>query len=260
MLDAILGTWLPYVAATVFVAGIAARVIGWARAPVPLKVTLTPAPRTKAGAAADVLSEMHLLRRLWSGRKELWAGAWLFHISLTVLVLGHIAGIAWAGGVFTLFGVSPQGSQDLSGLLGKAIGAAILAAVLYLLLRRAAIPLMRRISRPEDYLVLLLLLAIVATGDWMRYLTQTDLAAVRDYLAGLATLRPEVWPVGLLFRVHFTLVQALLLVYPVSKLGHTCGYFFTRWMASADQFGTGTGLSSGAGPGSAGRLGEVARP
>lgn len=245
MADAVIGSWLPYLAVAVFTAGSAARIVGWARKPVPLRVRLTPAPQTVAGVVADAAREVLLFRSLWRGRKEAWAGAWLFHVSLAFLVAGHLAGLAFAGGQFTLFGATAQASLALSARLGEVVGVSILAAVVYLLARRAAVPLLRAISEPGDYFVLLLLLAIVATGDWMRFLAPVELEAVRVYLAGLFSLHPGGLPESLLFKVHFTLVQGLLLYYPVSKLGHDCGILFTRWLAVADLPGTGEGLGEG---------------
>ncbi len=257
MLDTLLGYCFPYLAVLVFAVGMTAKALGWARKAVPLKIRLTPAPSSTLGVVVDVAAEVFFLRSLGRGRKEAWVGAWLFHASLALLLAGHLLGIAFTGEEFVALGATPEASKSLSGLLGGVVGIVLLASVLYLLARRVALPIVRRVSRPSDYLVLLLVAAIIATGNGLRFLTQTDLAAVRAYLAGLLTFRPAELPANALFVVHFALVQVLLILYPLSKLAHSCGIFFTRWLAAADLPGTAQGLGLGLAAGPAGE--EVGR-
>ena len=65
----------------------------------------------------------------------------------------------------------------------------------------------------------------------MRYFVRQDVVAIKQFTLGLATFSP-VLPasVGALFFVHVTFLSVLLAYFPFSKLMHSCGMFFTRWL------------------------------
>lgn len=229
--SAFLGWVLPYVAVAVFVLGMAYRLLAWANTPLPFKLTLFPVANTYSGAVADVVAEVVLFRSLWRGIKALWAGAWIFHAALALCLIGHIFGIAFTSHHFVLLGFSAEQSEKLSALFGSVAGLVLLATILYLGLRRLAVPHLRYISAAGDYLMLALLLGIVLTGNYMRFVSEVELTQVRAFIGGLLTFRPGALPENPVFLVHFSLVQLLLLYFPFSKLVHSCGIFFTRWIA-----------------------------
>jgi nitrate reductase gamma subunit len=104
----------------------------------------------------------------------------------------------------------------------------VLAALIYLLLRRINDPCLRYISQYSDYFAPLLLLGIAVSGELMRYVSKVDVVAVKQLALGLVTFRPLLpEEVGGLFMVHLVLVCALLAYFPFSKLMHMGGVFLS---------------------------------
>ena len=83
---------LVYASAAVFLAGMGWRLFTWLRAPVPLKIVLTPGPTTSAGVAHRLAGEALLFRSLFGADRSLWVAAWIFHLSLVLLALGKASG------------------------------------------------------------------------------------------------------------------------------------------------------------------------
>jgi nitrate reductase gamma subunit len=105
---------------------------------------------------------------------------------------------------------------------------AVLAALLYLLYRRLALPEVRYISLVGDYFPLFLLLGIAASGFWLRHVTPTDIASVKTLVLGLTHFAPTVpASVSPLFYGHLFLVSVLLTYFPFSKLMHMPGVFLS---------------------------------
>ena len=224
-----IGQGLPYIAAAVFLVGTCLRVAGWLRVPVPFPLTLL-ADSANPGRVLAIGREILFFDSLRRGEWWLWFWAWLLHISLVLVIIGHIAGIYYLTKQFTLIGFSAEASASLSALLGTIFGAVFFVSLLALFYRRMTIPEVKRLSDPADYFDLGLLLAIVATGMYMRLVSDVDLPAVRAYMAGLFTLHPVPLPQDWLFISHFTLVNILLIYFPFSKLIHLAGIFVNQAM------------------------------
>jgi nitrate reductase gamma subunit len=107
-------------------------------------------------------------------------------------------------------------------------GIILLAATLYLLLRRMFIPQLNYISLASDYFPLFLIAGIAVTGIMMRYFTKIDVVAVKEFTIGLVTFHPVIPEnVGGLFYVHLFFVSILLMYFPFSKLMHLGGIFMS---------------------------------
>ncbi len=219
-----LGSIFAYMAFAVFLFGMAWRTGSWLRRPVPFALTLTHGEPGAGRQAVAVAKELLLFRSLLRGDRRLWFAAWWMHAALGLILAGHVVGIACGARQFCYVGASPETSARLSLLTGSAAGAVFVACLLVLGCRRIAIPELRWLSGPADYLVLALLLAIAVTGLLLRWgATEADLAAVRSYLGGLLTFRPVPLPDSSLFALHVTLVNVLLVYFPFSKLVHLTG-------------------------------------
>lgn len=229
-MSVLFGWVLPYIVIIVFLSGMIHRMLVWAHVPVPFKLTVFPSPQTTGGAVADLAKEALGFRSLWRGNKGLWFASWLFHISLAFILVGHFFGITFLGRQFTVLGATPEESMHLSVLFGTYAGVALLIGLLILTIRRMSSPTLRFISSVADYLILILLLGIVGSGMYMRMFDEVSYSIVRDYLMGLLTLQPIAPPGNPAFLFHFTMVQLLLLYFPSSKLMHSCGIFFSRWL------------------------------
>jgi nitrate reductase gamma subunit len=86
---------------------------------------------------------------------------------------------------------------------------------------------LRYISSPSDYLMLALLIAIAGTGLLMKYVWHTDIVALKAFVLGMMSFQWAPLPADPLLLLHLFLVIALMLVFPISKLLHAPGIFFS---------------------------------
>jgi nitrate reductase gamma subunit len=98
-----------------------------------------------------------------------------------------------------------------------------------LLIRRLALQRVREVSNPPDYFALLLVLAVIFTGDIMRFGPHVDLEGTRQWARSLVTFSPLV-PANFsaAFLVHTGLALGLIMYMPFSKILHFGGIFFTQ--------------------------------
>jgi nitrate reductase gamma subunit len=252
------GILLPYVAILTFLIGIAYRVLGWARSPVPFRIPTTcgqqrslrwikrsrlEAPFTIMEVVGRMALEILLFRSLfrntktelkegpkfvYGSNKWLWLGGLAFHYSFLVVFIRHfkyfVEPIPWW--------VSLTQSLDGFFQVGLPIiyltDIIIVAALAFLFLRRVVDPKLRYISLLSDYFPLMLIAGIATTGILMRYFIKVDLVAVKDLAKGLLSFHP-VLPVGVspLFYIHLFLVSTLIAYFPFSKLMHLGGVFLS---------------------------------
>ncbi len=208
---------LAYCAALAFVAGLIWRLVGYLRTPMPYPAALTPAPTTDAGAAARVAGDVLLFPALFKADKALWAGAWVFHMALWVILIRHLRYFT-----YPVPGISVAMSS-VALWAGYLFG----VAILFLFWRRLALPRALYISGVPDYFALVLLGLIAATGILTKYWLHVNVVDVKAFTLGLLTLRPVAPPAHPLFLVHFVLVIGLMLYFPFSKLLHAGGIFFS---------------------------------
>jgi nitrate reductase gamma subunit len=248
---------LPYAAIAVFIGGFIYRIIKWAKAPVPFRITTTcgqqsslpwikssplESPSNVWGVIGRMALEVFLFRSLfrntdaaivgerpvYGSAKWLWFFGLLFHWSLLIIVLRHlrffIEPIApWINGLSAIDGFFEIGVPTL-----YLTDAAILAGLMFLFLRRMVVPQLRYISLVTDYFALLLLLGIVTTGLLMRHFIPADLLHVKNLTLGWVTFAPAVPKgVGTVFYIHLCFVFTLVVWFPFSKLMHIGGVFLS---------------------------------
>ena len=228
----VVGVVLPYVAVLVFVVGMIYRLYTWKKLASPA-MTLFPAPDTEGGNTLNTLKEVVLFKSLFFGDRVLWVFAWVFHAVLALIVVGHFRVFTpIIDDVLGVLGMSAQGIKDMSGTSGGAAGVVILVAVALLLIRRMTLQRAREITGAADYLALLLIAAIIFTGDMMRFRAEHfDLTLTRDYFGALATFSNVTAMEALthnLFLVHMCLTFVLIMLIPFSKILHLGGIFFTH--------------------------------
>jgi nitrate reductase gamma subunit len=219
--------YLPYLTLLVGVLGLTRRLVRWRRAPV-ASAPLFPLPPTRTATWRRMAAELCLLRGLHAGDRSLWLGAWPLHVALALLAVGHIRAFVDFPGLWRVLGLSPEAVDRLAGASGDAVGLVAMAACLSLLARRGLVRRVREITRPGDVLALLGLIAVIVSGNALRFGPPVDLDPVRDYFAALLRLRPGPLPELPGFAVHFLLAQALFAWAPWSKLLHAPGVFFAK--------------------------------
>lgn len=206
-----------YVATGVFVVGLAFKIRQYARTPAPLKIALTPAPITRSGVAWRLTREVVFFESLFRSCKWTWIFGWVFHAALLLVLLRH----------FRYFQEPVWLLIALVQPFGIYAGFALVFGLAGLWARRFLVDRVRYISTPSDHLMLLLLIAIGLTGLGMRYVAHTDIVGVKVFMLGLMRLDLQPLPADPVLLVHLGLVALLMLIFPISKLLHAPGLFFS---------------------------------
>jgi nitrate reductase gamma subunit len=225
-----IGQIFPYIAVAVFTLGLAWRVWTWMKAPVPFQLTLFPVPQSSLGRIFVMGKEVLLFDSLRRGDKGLWFWVWLMHVTLAMVLVGHVMGIYSLARQFMVFGLTAAQSEKMSVLLSSISGFSLLITLTVLFYRRTSVQEVKQLSDPADYFELLLLLVIVITGLHMRTTTSVNLPAIREYLGSLIMLQPQPIPHESIFIWHFLLVNVLMIYFPFSKLVHMAGFVINRFM------------------------------
>ena len=82
--------------------------------------------------------------------------------------------------------------------------------------------------------MLALILAIAVSGLLMKYIWHTDIVALKSYMLGLMSFQIETLPADPLLLIHLGLVICLMIIFPISKLLHAPGLFFSPTRNQAD--------------------------
>jgi nitrate reductase gamma subunit len=223
--ELLVGAVLPYAATATFLVGVAYRFASWSKAPQPGKLTLYP---TTGWNTKSAVKEALFFPNLYKGDRLLWSFAWSFHVSLAFALLGHLRVVTeLVDSTLLAFGLSGVGIDRFSTVAGGAAGIILLFAVGALLLRRVLLPRARELSNTPDFLALLLLVAVIMSGNLVRFgSSPTDLAETRAWALSLVKLSPAV-AVSPAVLVHVFCAELLIIYLPLSKLMHFGGMFYT---------------------------------
>jgi len=213
-----------YAAAGILVAGVLARCWRYARTPQPLKIPIPPAPTTRGGVALRMLAEVTLFRSLFRSNKWIWLFGWVFHAALLAVLLRHLR----------YFTEPVWYWVELIQPVGLYAAFAMLAGLAGLWVRRFLVDRVRYITSISDHLMLALLVAIAGSGLAMKYFAHTDIVALKAFFLGLMVFDWRPLPADPLLLIHLTLVALLMLVFPVSKLLHAPGVFFSPSLNQVD--------------------------
>lgn len=206
-----------YVATIILVVGVAYKISVYARTPAPLKIPTTPAPVTYTGVVWRMLREVTVFESLFKSNKWIWLFGWMFHFALLLVLLRHLR----------YFTQPVWFWVDLIQPFGKYAAFAMLAGLGGLWARRVLVDRVRYISSLSDHLMLALLVAIGATGLGMKFVAHTDIVALKAFFLGLMAFELQPLPADPLLLIHLGLVATLMIIFPVSKLLHAPGVFFS---------------------------------
>jgi len=213
-----------YAATVLLVVGLVRKIVDYARTPAPLKIPTTPAPLTSSGVGLRMTRELLFFESLFRSSKWTWIFGWMFHVALLLVLLRHLRYFqepVWLPVVW----IQPFGLYAGFAMVGGLAG---------LWARRFLVDRVRYISTPSDHLMLALLLAIGLTGLGMRFVAHTDIVAVKAFMLGLMRLDLQPLPAQPLLLLHLGLVALLMIVFPISKLLHAPGVFFSPTRNQAD--------------------------
>lgn len=167
----------------------------------------------------------------------LWLAALAFHYSFLVVLIRHMRFffdpvpicIQILESLDAFIKIELMNDVVNIGLPGVFMsGLVLLAAVVFLFLRRLFSQRIKYISQAADYFPLFLIMGIALTGILMRYFTKIDIVGVKEFTMGLVSLKPNAPDsVGGIFYIHIFLVSVLLAYFPFSKLMHMAGIFLS---------------------------------
>lgn len=214
---AALYAFLFYIATLLLVVGTGMKIRRYAKAPAPLKIPTMPAPRTQKGVYFRMFREVAFFESLFKSNKWIWLFGYLFHIGMLVVLLRHIRyftfNVWWWVELVQPFGIYASYLMII-GLIG-------------LLVRRIVVERVRYISSPSDYLMLLLLIGIAGSGMLMKFVLPTDIIMVKGFFLGLIRFQINDLPSSPILLVHLGSVAFLMIIFPISKLLHGPGIFFS---------------------------------
>jgi nitrate reductase gamma subunit len=93
--------------------------------------------------------------------------------------------------------------------------------------RRFLVDRVRYISTPSDHLMLALLITIGLSGLVMKFVTHTDIIAIKNFFMGLMRFNLYTLPSDAMIYIHLSLIALLMIIFPFSKLLHAPGVFFS---------------------------------
>ena len=213
-----------YTATVILIVGVARKILIYGRTPAPLKIPTTPAPTDTPGVIARMFREVVFFESLFKSSKWTWLFGWAFHFGLLVALLRHLR--------YFTDPVWPWVSFIQSA--GIYAGYAMVFGLLGLWLRRLLVDRVRYISAPSDHLMLALILSIAVSGLLMKYVWHTDVVALKEYVLGLMSFQIKLLPADPMLLIHLGLVICLMIVFPISKLLHAPGLFFSPTRNQAD--------------------------
>ncbi|MGB5538822.1 MAG: respiratory nitrate reductase subunit gamma [Gammaproteobacteria bacterium] len=206
-----------YVATALLIGGLAYRIRKYAKIPAPLKIPTTPAPVTRQGVVLRMFREVAFFESLFRSNKWIWIFGYLFHFGMFLVLARHLR-------YFT----NPVWSWvELIQPFGLYAAFAMAAGLAGLWARRVLVDRVRYISALSDHLMLALLMAIALTGLGMDYISHTDIVALKAFFLGLMRFSWQPIPEDPLLLVHLGLVATLMIIFPISKLLHAPGVFFS---------------------------------
>ena len=206
-----------YTATVLLVGGLAYKIRQYAKTPAPLKIPTTPAPVTRSGVVLRMGREVVFFESLFKSNKWIWIFGYLFHFGMFLALARHIR--YFQNPVWTWV--------DLIQPFGMYAGFAMAAGLLGLWARRFLVDRVRYISALSDHLMLALLVAIAATGLSMDFIAHTDIVQLKSFFLGLMVFNWQPIPEDPLLLLHLGLVATLMIIFPISKLLHAPGVFFS---------------------------------
>ena len=221
--------WGVYLGIAVFVIGMGWRIYQWAttpRSPVPLG--MFPKPKTGVGRIAKAATDTFVAPQSRKVAPWMWLFAILFHVAALAAFVGHLRLVQEFTPLRNLLGA--EGMNAFAAWAGGIAGTIMMLGVIFWILRRTFGPY-KRLSVPEDYLLLFLLLGVIIMGNHMRFFGQLHAETYMEWFQSLIAFKPVLpeailstttgWSLG----THMLFTTLFLIYFPFSKLTHTIGSF-----------------------------------
>lgn len=208
---------LAYLSSALFLGGLIYRFWVWLKTPVPLRIVLTPAPKTRGGVVKRLAGDIFLFPQLLQTDRLLWVLGWSFHLLLLLVMLRHLR--------YFFYPVPPW--VEALQTPGLYAGYFLPIPLAGLLARRLITERGLYLSIWGDYFALLLLLAISLSGLLLSKYFYVYIVDVKAMILGIIFFQPISFQAPWLFTLHFLFVCTLLIYFPFSKLMHGGGIFLS---------------------------------
>jgi len=207
-----------YVATVLLIAGLGWKIRQYWTTPAPLKIPTTPAPTTRGGVVFRMFREVAFFESLFKGNKWIWLFGYMFHVGLALVLIRHARYFVDVGPILTF--MQPFGIYA---------GLAMVGGLLGLWARRIFVERIRYITNPSDHLILALLVGIGLSGLSMKFVKHTDIVSVKVFFQNWMhfNFSELALPSDPLLMTHLFLVAVLMIIFPLSKLLHAPGVFFS---------------------------------
>lgn len=163
--------------------------------------------------------------------------AMAFHLAALAGFVGHLRLVHEFTPLVEAWG--DEGMARFAAWSGSIAGVVMLGAVLYWFGRRTFGPY-RRLSTPEDYLLLGLLLGVIVMGNHLRFVGDIHAPVYIEWFQSVLRFNPtfpeelatstEKWALNW----HMVFVAGFLIYFPFSKLTHAIGAFATNLIRTGE--------------------------
>ena len=166
---------------------------------------------------------------LLGAKKEINWGARFFHLGVIFLFLGHL-NLFIPSEFMTEIGLRPHAAQMLEVVAGGACAVLCLIGITLMIIRRASKPRIRKTSRPSDWLVLVLIAAVLIMGAasvinaFIYDQSGEGLNHFIDWAIAIVTLQPDAHThlidAATPQKIHIFIGLCIFLVVPFTRLIH----------------------------------------
>ncbi|HUX54294.1 MAG TPA: respiratory nitrate reductase subunit gamma [Williamwhitmania sp.] len=208
----LLFTYLPHIAMTLFWFGVITRIV-----------------KTSKSLQAE---SSQFLRK----RGQRWGGN-LFHYGIIMVFVGHFVGLFTPERLYHLI-MTTDTKRALALTLGSIFGTAAVVGITILLIRRLKDGRLRINGKPQDILLLVLLLFEMLLGMSSIFTTATssveNYAALGIWAQKIVTFQPDAGAViaghSIIYKLHIVTGLLIFMIFPYTKLMHMfvvpIAYFF----------------------------------
>lgn len=252
-----------YIALVFFIVGTAYKAIQISRMPLHLRWDLYPIPHEKGreeyggsyfeqidwwtkpaevsigNELKEMAKEILFIQSMYHNNRRLWIFSFPFHFGLYLSIVFVL--LVYAGAILGLQGIAI--TADSTNTFGRlfyyltiifGLSGTVLAGIgsFGLLLSRMFTPILRKTSVLTDYINLIILFVVFATGFWTWVTIDTGFNGARAFITGLITFSP-VQLSSSVESFHILFAAIFLFWLPFTHMTHFVGKYFTyhkvRW-------------------------------
>jgi nitrate reductase gamma subunit len=208
----LLFTYLPHISMTLFWFGLITRIV--------------KSPQSLQAESSQFLSK----------KGQRWGGN-LFHYGILMVFLGHFTGLFTPENLYHLF-MTTATKRALAITMGSIFGISAVVGIIILLIRRLKNQRIRINSKPQDILLLILLLVEMGLGMISIFITAgssvENYAELGIWAQKVITFQPDAGTIiaghSLIYKLHIVVGLFIFMIFPYTKLMHMfvmpVAYFF----------------------------------